>query len=186
MREPPWPRPGWRPSGPRHPAQTKGSGLRESGCDFGGTRNRSGGTAGSRTRRWRPQRPTSGSAPGASGAALSVLPNSGTTLRRGGSACRPHPPTCQPISTTLGYVSASAVAPPTAGVPLTTPPCHLHRLADWTPEGFVSVGGALAAQFSGISPPSQTPRLGGVWAESARAFWFASLFQMLRNNFLLC
>lgn len=29
------------------------------------------------------------------------------------------------------------------------------------------MGGALAAQFSGISPPSQTPHLGGVWAELA-------------------
>lgn len=33
----------------------------------------------------------------------------------------------------LGYVPASAVAPPTAGVPLTTP-LHLHRVEDWPPE----------------------------------------------------
>lgn len=48
------------------------------------------------------------------------------------------------------------------------------------------MGGTSAARFSGISPPSQTPLLGGVWAEAAGAS-FASLFQLLRDDFLsLC
>lgn len=69
-REPPWPRPGWRPSGPRRPAQAEGSGLPDSGCDLKGTRNRSGGTAASRNAEVRISEPHFRPRPEACGATL--------------------------------------------------------------------------------------------------------------------
>lgn len=141
-REPPWPRPGWRPSGPRRPAQAEGSGLPDSGCDSKGTRNRSGERRPPGTQRWGSQRPTSGPAPRPAvphSAPLYVL-----RLQRRAQApppgrriCLQAPPHAWVSQSGLARGSSSSLLPVwlrRQRPSLATPTCYLHKIADWSPE----------------------------------------------------
>lgn len=137
------------------------------------------------TRRRRPQRPTSGSASGACGAALRVHPNLGTTLRRGGSTCRPRPLPCQPIITSPRFRPFFRSGSAHSSLASNYARLLFTRIADWPQEkDSFPWAGRWPLSVAG----SPRPRRLLFWVECglSRPGHFGLLLPLLRNNFLLC